>query len=215
MASAARSTPNSPTSAPRSSSGGSAALHHAGAACIQPQPTGAGAAIEAAELAFFFLRPHSAPASSAIRANISQPPPVSAALIRFSTAICQCCLVLHYLRQFMMIVGGLLQRHELAAAAQGDRVIERRRPRHSRATVTRIALASSGLFRPGGARTGFSAFFGASLAVSLAVSLAARLPLPLIGNSISRWPAAAFFGFLPLALLGRQGPPAFRWRGCA
>jgi hypothetical protein len=30
--------------------------------------------------------------------------------------------------------------------------------------------------------------------------LAARLPLPLIGSSISRWPAAAFFGFLPLAL---------------
>src|SRR2546428_6336781 len=48
-------------------------------------------------------------------------------------------------------------------------------------------------------RTGFSAFFGASLTVSLAVSLAARLPPPLIGNSISRWPAAAFFGFLPLA----------------
>src|SRR5881396_2171848 len=44
-------------------------------------------------------------------------------------------------------------------------------------------------------RTGFSAFLGASLAVSLA----ARLPPPLIGNSISRWPAAAFFGFLPLA----------------
>src|SRR3954447_5160751 len=44
-------------------------------------------------------------------------------------------------------------------------------------------------------RAGFSAFFG----VSLAVSLAARLPPPLIGNSISRWPAAAFFGFLPLA----------------
>src|SRR6267143_2114055 len=44
-------------------------------------------------------------------------------------------------------------------------------------------------------RTGFSAFFGASLTVSLA----ARLPPPLIGNSISRWPAAAFFGFLPLA----------------
>src|SRR5918995_5776438 len=43
-------------------------------------------------------------------------------------------------------------------------------------------------------RAGFSAFFGASLTVSLA----ARLPLPLIGNSISRWPAAAFFGFLPL-----------------
>src|SRR5258705_11229927 len=43
-------------------------------------------------------------------------------------------------------------------------------------------------------RTGFSAFFGASLTVSLA----ARLPPPLIGNSISRWPAAAFFGFLPL-----------------
>src|SRR5512133_2476462 len=47
-------------------------------------------------------------------------------------------------------------------------------------------------------RAGFSAFFGASLAVSLAVSLAARLPPPLIGSSISRWPAAAFFGFLPL-----------------
>src|SRR3954454_23649181 len=45
-------------------------------------------------------------------------------------------------------------------------------------------------------RAGFSAFFG----VSLAVSLAARLPPPLIGNSISRWPAAAFFGFLPLVL---------------
>ena len=44
-------------------------------------------------------------------------------------------------------------------------------------------------------RTGFSAFFGASLTVSFA----ARLPPPLIGNSISRWPAAAFFGFLPLA----------------
>src|SRR5881392_1604938 len=44
-------------------------------------------------------------------------------------------------------------------------------------------------------RAGFSAFFG----VSLAVSLAARLPVPLIGSSISRWPAAAFFGFLPLA----------------
>src|SRR3954453_22202238 len=44
-------------------------------------------------------------------------------------------------------------------------------------------------------RAGFSDFFG----VSLAVSLAARLPPPLIGNSISRWPAAAFFGFLPLA----------------
>jgi hypothetical protein len=28
--------------------------------------------------------------------------------------------------------------------------------------------------------------------------LAARLPLPLIGNSISRWPAAALRGFLPL-----------------
>ena len=51
-------------------------------------------------------------------------------------------------------------------------------------------------------RTGFSAFFGASLTVSLAVSLAARLPPPLIGNSISRWPAAAFFGFLPLAAAG-------------
>src|SRR5216117_774434 len=48
-------------------------------------------------------------------------------------------------------------------------------------------------------RAGFSAFFGASLTVSLAVSLAARLPPPLIGNSISRWPAEAFFGFLPLA----------------
>src|SRR5438034_11449186 len=47
-------------------------------------------------------------------------------------------------------------------------------------------------------RAGFSAFFG----VSLAVSLAARLPPPLIGNSISRWPAAAFFGFLPLAAAG-------------
>src|SRR5438552_15545909 len=47
-------------------------------------------------------------------------------------------------------------------------------------------------------RTGFSAFFGASLTVSLA----ARLPPPLIGNSISRWPAAAFFGFLPLAAAG-------------
>src|ERR1044072_5726478 len=45
------------------------------------------------------------------------------------------------------------------------------------------------------ARTGFSAFFGAGFAVSLA----ARLPPPLIGSSISRWPAAAFFGFLPLA----------------
>src|SRR5215217_1839149 len=45
-------------------------------------------------------------------------------------------------------------------------------------------------------RAGFSAFFG----VSLTVSLAARLPPPLIGNSISRCPAAAFFGFLPLAL---------------
>src|SRR3954452_18133941 len=44
-------------------------------------------------------------------------------------------------------------------------------------------------------RAGFSAFFG----VSLAVSLAARLPPPAIGSSISRWPAAAFFGFLPLA----------------
>src|SRR4029453_2601448 len=44
--------------------------------------------------------------------------------------------------------------------------------------------------------TGFSAFFGASLTASLA----ARLPPPLIGNSISRWPAAAFFGFLPLVL---------------
>src|SRR5215212_2978666 len=49
-------------------------------------------------------------------------------------------------------------------------------------------------------RAGFSAFFGVSLTASLAVSLAARLPPPLIGNSISRWPAAAFFGFLPLAL---------------
>src|SRR5205807_4718681 len=49
-------------------------------------------------------------------------------------------------------------------------------------------------------RTGFSAFFGASLTVSLTVSLAARLPPPLIGSSISRWPAAAFFGFLPLVL---------------
>ena len=45
------------------------------------------------------------------------------------------------------------------------------------------------------ARAGFSAFFGASFAVSLA----ARLPLPLIGSSISRWPAAALRGFLPLA----------------
>jgi hypothetical protein len=45
-------------------------------------------------------------------------------------------------------------------------------------------------------RAGFSAFFGASFTVSLA----ARLPPPLIGNSISRWPAAAFFGFLPLVL---------------
>src|SRR3954471_2218531 len=44
-------------------------------------------------------------------------------------------------------------------------------------------------------RAGFSAFFGASLTVSLA----ARLPPPLIGSSISRWPAAALFGFLPLA----------------
>src|SRR2546428_8070327 len=51
-------------------------------------------------------------------------------------------------------------------------------------------------------RAGFSAFFGASLTVSLTVSLAARLPPPLIGNSISRWPAAAFFGFLPLAAAG-------------
>src|SRR6266545_6543929 len=49
-------------------------------------------------------------------------------------------------------------------------------------------------------RAGFSAFFGASLTVSLAVSLAPRLPPPLIGNSISRWPAAAFFGVLPLVL---------------
>src|SRR4051794_27556847 len=45
-------------------------------------------------------------------------------------------------------------------------------------------------------RTGFSAFFGASLTVSLA----ARLPLPEIGSNISRWPAAALRGFLPLAL---------------
>src|SRR5258708_2163868 len=47
-----------------------------------------------------------------------------------------------------------------------------------------------------GARTGFSAFFGASLTVSLT----ARLPLPEIGSSISRWPLAALRGFLPLAL---------------
>src|SRR6185436_20577097 len=48
------------------------------------------------------------------------------------------------------------------------------------------------------ARTGFSAFFGACFAVSLA----ARLPPPLIGSSISRWPAAAFFGFLALVAAG-------------
>src|SRR5271170_6827905 len=44
------------------------------------------------------------------------------------------------------------------------------------------------------ARTGFSAFFGCSLA--------ARLPLPLIGSSISRWPLAALPGFLPLIFAG-------------
>src|SRR4029078_1995248 len=56
------------------------------------------------------------------------------------------------------------------------------------------------LVRPA-VRTGFSAFFGASLTVSLA----ARLPPPLIGNNISRWPAAAFFGFLPLAFSAAGG----------
>src|SRR2546421_6119754 len=54
-------------------------------------------------------------------------------------------------------------------------------------------------------RAGFSAFFGASLTVSLA----ARLPPPLIGSSISRWPAAAFFGFLPLVLAAAAGVACF------
>src|SRR6476620_11938023 len=49
-------------------------------------------------------------------------------------------------------------------------------------------------FDRAGARTGFSTFFGSSLA--------ARLPLPEIGSSISRWPAAALRGFFPLAFAG-------------
>ena len=51
-----------------------------------------------------------------------------------------------------------------------------------------------------GVCNGFSAFFGAC---PFGSSLAARLPL--IGNSISRWPAAALRGFLPLVFGAGSG----------
>src|SRR3981189_2599567 len=41
-------------------------------------------------------------------------------------------LLLHIFRQLHDVIGGMLQRHELSPAAQGYRLIERRRPRHLR-----------------------------------------------------------------------------------
>ena len=87
---------------------------------------------------------------------------------------------------FFGLGGYVLAMHLKLAALWGP-------PRHQPAFFDRAA-----------ARAGFSAFFGASLTVSLA----ARLPLPLIGSSISRWPLAALRGFLPL-LFSTAGAACF------
>jgi hypothetical protein len=63
-----------------------------------------------------------------MRANMSQPAPASAALIRFSIAVCHSSISCSLPRQFLDISGRVFKRDELAAAGQRYRVVERAFP---------------------------------------------------------------------------------------
>src|SRR3954467_15696594 len=76
------------------------------------------------------------------------------------------------------------------------RLLRRVRWRWGRPRLTAAAYDQPAFLALPWARTGFSAFFGASLAAFL------PLPLPEIGSNISRGPSG---GFLPLAALGAGG----------
>jgi hypothetical protein len=63
-----------------------------------------------------------------MRANISQPPPTSAALIRFSIRGLPLLELLFGPRQLLDISGRVFERDELATAWQRDRIVELARP---------------------------------------------------------------------------------------